>query len=103
MDKKRIREIVEFLEKTLRQNGVEPVRVVLFGSHNGGMPSETSDVDVFIISNVFGGKDIFQRSEMTASSQIAFIEEFVVPLDLINLTPKEFEEDPTYAAMIANA
>ncbi len=103
MDKERILEVVEFMKHMLHENGITSPEVILFGSRNGGTPKETSDVDMIIISPAFEKKDIFQRSELVTSSKLAVIRKFLVPLDIIFLTPGEFEEDPTYAAMIANA
>ncbi len=101
MDKDRVREVVEYLEHSLHENGIAPAEVVLFGSRNGGTPHEESDVELIIVSKAFENKDILERSEMVASSKLAVIRKFLAPLDVIFLTPDEFEEDPTYASMVA--
>lgn len=100
MDKDRVQEIVKYFKDRLADSRIA-AEVILFGSHNGGTPREDSDVDLLIISNAFEGKDIFERSAMTRTAKLAAVRKFVVPLDIINLTPEEFEEDPAYAQMVA--
>jgi predicted nucleotidyltransferase len=101
MDKKRVCEVVEHLKRRLHDDGIAAVEIVVFGSHIRGTQHEESDLDLMIISKAFENKDIFERSEMTAASQVDVIKRFLVPLDIINLTPEEFEENPAYASMVA--
>lgn len=97
MDKERVREIVAYLESKLRESGIEPFRTFLFGSHKSGTPHEDSDIDLYVISPVFEGKDIFERAHMTASAERMAIRKFMVPLDIINVTSQEFEETSLFA------
>jgi hypothetical protein len=42
------------------------------------------------------GKDLFERSEITMDAEIATMKKFKVPMDIINLTPTEYEESGTH-------
>jgi predicted nucleotidyltransferase len=101
MDKDRILEIVAFFEESLRERGVSPAKVILFGSQKTGMSHDESDIDIIVVSPLFKGKDLFDRAGLTGSAEHITIKKFLVPLDIINLTPEEFEEDPAYAQMVA--
>jgi predicted nucleotidyltransferase len=93
MDKIQVREIIKFFERCLKEDGVDPARIILFGSQSREQATPESDIDLAIVSGVFRGKDIFQRAELSKQAEIKTIKKYLVPLDIIDLTPEEFEND----------
>lgn len=92
MVKGRILEAVKFLEKSLRDGGGHIRKIILFGSHAHGTGREDSDVDVVIVSEDFRNKDIFERALLTKEAEVMTLKKFMIPFDIITLTPEEFEE-----------
>jgi len=87
----KILQAVRFLEQRLRAAGLSISKIILFGSHATGNPSPDSDVDIAIISEDFRGKDIFERAELTRDAEIEATREFLIPFDIVTLTPEELE------------
>ncbi len=82
---------VKFLKKCLIDNGLSISKLILFGSQSKGKVTEESDVDVIIISSDFKNKNIFQRAELTKKAEIMTIKKFLIPFDIITMTPEEFK------------
>jgi uncharacterized protein len=91
MVKRKIRAAVEFLDRCLRQAGVTPSKIILFGSQAKGKATKESDIDVVIISEDFRNKDILERAAMTKDAEIRTLKKFMIPLDILTLTPEENE------------
>ncbi len=91
MAKRAIKEIITFLEKCLEDTGLNISKIILFGSYAYGKPTEESDIDIVIVSKDFGGKDIFERAKLTKEAEIKTIKKFVIPLDIITMTPEELK------------
>lgn len=98
MAEKTIVEAVKFLEKCLREKGLNISKMILFGSQAKGESTEESDIDVLIISNDFRGKDIFERATLTKYAEITTIKKFMIPLDIITMTPEELESETSLIA-----
>lgn len=67
-------------------------------SQVAGKATDDSDVDVLIVLDDFRGKDIFERAEMTKESEIMTIRKFLLPFDIITLTPEESENEDSPVA-----
>ena len=89
---------IRFLHKCIEDNGVRVSRIVLFGSHATGNASEESDIDIVIISHDFLGKSIFERAVMTGKAERLAIRKFMVPFDIITMTPEEFDNGDSIIA-----
>ena len=63
-----------------------PAKIILFGSHARGLVGLDSDVDLLVVMNVEGSKRRRAVEIDLALSDRAF------PLDLIVVTPEEFEK-----------
>lgn len=98
MVKSTVTDAVNFLEQRLKEEGLDVSKIILFGSQTEGKATDESDIDVLIISEDFQGKDIFQRAEMTKHAEIAAIKKFLIPFDIITLTPGEFESGSSIIA-----
>lgn len=89
MAKRKVKAAVEFLERCLREGGVTPSKIILFGSQAKGKATKESDIDVVIISEDFRNKDIFERAAMTKDAEIRTLRKFMISLDIVTLTPEE--------------
>lgn len=91
MAKRKVKAAVDFLERCLREGGVTPSKIILFGSQAKGKANKESDIDVVIISEDFRNKDILERAAMTKDAEIRTLKKFMIPLDIVTLTPEENE------------
>jgi len=89
MAKRKVKAAIEFLERCLREGGVTPSKIILFGSQAKGKATKDSDIDVVIISEDFRNKDILERAAMTKDAEIKTLRKFMIPLDIVTLTPEE--------------
>ena len=91
MDKATINSIVSFFKESVIASGIKVDGIAVFGSALTGNTREDSDIDIIVISQSFEGKDIFERAKMTAKPEIEAIRKFKVPLDVLTMSPKEYE------------
>jgi predicted nucleotidyltransferase len=91
MDKTTINEIIAFLKQSLSENGVHVHSIALFGSALHGNMSEDSDIDLIVISSDFNKLDLFDRARLTMKAETETLKKFKIPMDVINLSPKEYE------------
>jgi predicted nucleotidyltransferase len=82
---------IKFFEKRLTNKKSSVSRIILFGSQAEGKFRAESDVDIVLISEDFKHKNIFKRLELIKEAEIATIKKFMIPLDVIMMTPEEFE------------
>ncbi|MBI5235523.1 MAG: nucleotidyltransferase domain-containing protein [Deltaproteobacteria bacterium] len=93
--------MIGFFRDGLRRNGVDISRIILFGSRLTGRGSDDSDIDLVVVSDAFDGKDIFARVGMLKDAEVATIKRYMVPLDVIALTPDEYDNGDSLAAAYA--
>ena len=98
MVKRQIVKVVDFLADELRKNGITISKIILFGSQAKGEASAESDIDVAIVSKDFRGKDIFQRTRLIKGAGTETIRKFLVPVDIILLTPEELKSKSSIVA-----
>ncbi|MCF6149354.1 MAG: nucleotidyltransferase domain-containing protein [Candidatus Kuenenia sp.] len=91
MAKNKVKEVIKFLEKSLEESGLEVMKIVLFGSYARKESTGESDIDIVIVSKDFRKNDIFKRVELIKEAEIKTIKKFMIPLDIIMMTPEEFE------------
>jgi len=91
MDKNTVINAINYFEKCLTDKGINISKIILFGSYANGTPNHESDIDLVIISNDFDGKNIFERASLTKEAEILTIKKFLIPLDIITISDKEFE------------
>ena len=90
MAENKIKEIVKFLEESLRDSGLKVMKIILFGSYARKESTGESDIDIVIVSKGFRNKDIFKRVELIKEAEIKTMRKFMIPLDIIMMTPEEF-------------
>lgn len=93
MAKSNVKKVIKFLEESLRDSGLEVIKIILFGSHTRREANSESDIDVVIVSEDFRNKDIFERVKLIKEAEIKTIKRFMIPLDIITMTPEEFESE----------
>jgi|SRR5659263_146845 len=91
MSENKVKEVIKFLGRCLNKKGLRVSKIILFGSQVKGTTTKESDVDILIISEDFCGKDIFESARLTKDSEIMTFKKFMMPLDIVTLTSKEFE------------
>jgi uncharacterized protein len=101
MAKRKVINAIEFLRKSIEEGGIRVSQIILFGSHARGNASADSDIDVVIISEDFSGKDIFERAKLTGQAEWKTIRKFMVPFDIITMTPEELESETSIVAGFA--
>ena len=101
MTETKVLEAIDFLRKSIEEDGVRVSRIVLFGSHARGNAGDDSDIDVVIISEDFEGKDIFERARITGQAEWRTIKIYRVPFDIITMTENEFESGESMIADFA--
>lgn len=101
MVKRKVTRIIKFLEGILRDRGLNISKIILFGSQVNGGATEESDIDLVIVSNDFSNKDIFKRVALIKEAEINTIKKFMVPLDIITMTPEEYNNETSLIASYA--
>ena len=93
-----INELIAFFSRQLLDDGIRVDRLILFGSHALDQNSPDSDIDLAVISSDFEGKDMVERAKMTQNVEVSTIRTFLMPLDIITLTPLELESESSLIA-----
>jgi len=93
MDKSTVIKAIDFFEKRLLDNGIKLSKIILFGSYANGNAANDSDVDIIVVSSDFDGKDIFERALLTKDAEILTVKNFLIPMDIIMMSPREYENE----------
>jgi uncharacterized protein len=92
----KVLETVNFFGAQLRNSGVRINNLILFGS--SGTATTGSDIDIAIISEDFTNRDIFDRALLTKDAEMHTVKKFKVSLDVITLTPEEYQDQKSLIA-----
>jgi len=92
MDKATIDEVIDYLKQSLLKYGIQVDSIALFGSALKGTMDKDSDIDLIIISLDFENLDSFERAKLTMNPEIDTLKKFKVSMDIINLSPNEYNE-----------
>ncbi|MEA3356577.1 MAG: nucleotidyltransferase domain-containing protein [Candidatus Bipolaricaulota bacterium] len=85
MDNKTI-ETLDRYKEMLKHLGINPERVIVFGSHAQGRAGEHSDVDVVVISEAFVDMNLRERLEILGIAAARIME----PIQAWGFTAEEF-------------
>jgi len=91
MDQAAVNTIIGFLVSCLKEEGLNNASIALFGSALTNSMGQESDIDLIIISSDFAGKNIQARGKMTMVSEMKTLRKFMIPMDVLNLTPEEYQ------------
>jgi predicted nucleotidyltransferase len=84
--------INQTLKNLLRERGIDPFKIVVFGSYARGTEREESDIDIVVVSKDFRNKSIFERVSLTTGIGRQMVHQFKKPIDLLFYSDKEWEE-----------
>lgn len=98
MVKSSVIEALSFMNNCLKESGLHITKIILFGSYAKGQDTLDSDIDIVIVSKDFKDKDIFERARLTKDAEIMAIKKYMIPLDIITLTPEELEDENSLIA-----
>jgi predicted nucleotidyltransferase len=87
MDKETVLAIVSEFRKALESGGVNPQKLILFGSFATGQYREDSDIDLVIISEDFEDKSYWERIDILSAA----IYEVFEPIEAVAMTPQEWQ------------
>jgi predicted nucleotidyltransferase len=90
MDQTTINIIIQFLESCLIEEGLHNISIAVFGSALTNTMGTDSDIDLIVISPDFEGQNIQARGKMTMVSELKTLRKFMIPMDVLNLTPDEY-------------
>lgn len=102
MAKSIVLEAITFLEQQLKRGGLHIYKLILFGSQATGHATVDSDIDIVVLSEDFRDKDIFERAQLIKDAEIQTIKKFMVPFDIITMTPEEFESGSSLVGLYAS-
>jgi predicted nucleotidyltransferase len=102
MAKDLVLEAIAFLEQQMEKSGLRIFKLILFGSQATGQANEESDIDIVVLSEDFRNKDIFERALLMKDAEILTIKKFMVPFDIITMTPEEFESESSLVGLYAS-
>jgi predicted nucleotidyltransferase len=103
MVKKKVRTVIEFFADRLLEQKLNISKIILFGSHAAGTADMESDIDIVIVSEDFKKKNIFKRVDLIKNAEIQTIKIFLVPLDVVVMTPEEYENRTSIIAEYAHS
>ena len=72
----------------LESQGINIEKLVLYGSYAHDTYSESSDIDVVIVSDNFRGKSYWDRIDIRSNAIFTVFE----PIEVVEMTPEEWEE-----------
>lgn len=87
MDKTAVLGIVSEFGKALEAEGINPQKIILFGSHSTQTQRPDSDIDLVVISEDFAGKGYWERIDLLAAAICRIFE----PIEAIAMTPEEWQ------------
>ncbi len=86
--KREIEEVIKKYKEELIKLGINPQRVVLYGSYARGNPREDSDIDLVVISDDFKNMNIRERLETLGLAAGRILE----PIEAIGYTEDEVKD-----------
>lgn len=92
MDKKAVLESISLLNKQIESKGIKIAKVILFGSYAENRFTESSDIDLVIISDDFIGKSYWERINILSDA----IYEVFQPIEAVALTSQEWEKGTSF-------
>jgi predicted nucleotidyltransferase len=93
MAEEKLLEVIDFFKNQLIYEGINISKIILFGSQAAGTASEDSDIDLVVVSEDFANKNIFEKIKLLNKADAKTIKKFMVPIDVILMSPKELENE----------
>jgi predicted nucleotidyltransferase len=83
--RRQITTLIRHYVAALEAQGIPVQRVILFGSHTSGHPSEWSDIDIAVISPRFEALSLLERYEQLGLAN----RNLHAPLDIVGFSPSQ--------------
>jgi len=90
LDKITVYEIIKDMHKALEKHGIKNNHIALFGSFLNANYHKNSDIDMIIISDLFEGKNLFERINMILRAESDVRKHYIVPMDILLKTSQEY-------------
>jgi predicted nucleotidyltransferase len=97
MDKATVIKIVDRFHQAIRAKGINPLKLILYGSHVSGSHRQGSDIDLIVISDDFNGKDYWERIDILTD----VIYEIFAPIEAIAMTQEEWDRGDSFVTDFA--
>ncbi len=97
MDKATVLDIVHRFQREIENQGIRPIKVILYGSYADETQREGSDIDIVVVSDDFCGKGYWERIDILAD----VIYEIFEPIEAVALTQEEWEKGDSFVAEFA--
>ncbi|HOK66136.1 MAG TPA: nucleotidyltransferase domain-containing protein [Anaerohalosphaeraceae bacterium] len=94
MDKKTVLAVISDFQKALREVGIKPQKIILFGSYATGQQQQDSDIDLVVISEDFEEKGYWERIELLSAA----IYKVFKPIEAVAMTPQEWQSGNSFIA-----
>ncbi len=82
-----IKEIIDKYQKEIEKLGVQPKKIILYGSYAGGTPREDSDIDVIVVADEFRKMNLRERLELLGLAAGRVLE----PIEALGYTQEELD------------
>ena len=98
MAEEQLKEVIDYFKNQLIEEGIRISKIILFGSQAVGTATDDSDIDLVVVSEDFADKNLFEKIKLLNKADAKTIKKFMVPLDVILMSPKEFESESSIMA-----
>ena len=92
MAKKSVLNSIDLFRKGLMAKGINVSRIILYGSYAKGVETDSSDIDVVVISSDFSKKDYWERIDILSD----VIYDVFEPIEAVAMTPEEWEKGDSF-------
>ncbi len=94
MSEKEIKRIlISTLKQLFGQKGIKLNKLILFGSYSMDKATESSDIDLVIVSENFRNKNLSERIKMMLGVNRQLVNALDKPVDTVFYSDKEWEQE----------
>ena len=97
MDKTAVIKIVDRFNQEIKARGINPQKLILYGSYASNTNWEGSDIDIVVISDDFIGKDYWERIDILTD----VIYEIFAPIEAVAMTQEEWDRGDSFVVDFA--
>jgi uncharacterized protein len=98
MAEEKLKEVIDYFKNQLVAEGIKINKIILFGSQAAGTAGKDSDIDLVVVSEDFEDKNISEKVKRLNKADAKTIKKFMVPLDVILMSPKDLESESSIMA-----
>lgn len=92
MDKKSVLAIIARLRSQIEARGIRVSLLILFGSFAKGNFTESSDIDIVVVSDDFAGKGYWERIDILSDA----IYDVFAPVEAVAMTMEEWKRGDSF-------